>query len=467
MKAKLYNAILKHSNIKYPYHMPGHKFGRAFNLKNLPLLALDATEVEGLDNLYNAQGIIKQAMQDMARFYGSKKCIFLTNGATAGILTALLTVCKPKDKMIVVRNAHQSVINGLILADAIPIYISPKILPCGIIGEVDKNNIIQVLKWHPDIKGAIITSPTYEGIISDIEGIRKILGNRILIIDEAHGAHLNISPNFPKSAIHVGADIVINSMHKTLPALGQSALLHLCTNKIKYDDLIKNLSIIQTSSPSYLLMGLMDYIRFYIEKNNINIQKKYVEMLIKYRKKLRKLSKLSIFEYRNFLDFSKIVILTNNYISGKNLTNILYNRYNIVVEAALESHVILITSPADKKNNFSILLKALIEIDKNLSKPMIKNKLVSLEGCISQKSISSVISLGEVRFMPKIKMPMEDSIGKIAGENVILFPPGIPIICIGEQINNIHIEVIRSNLNNVVGVSFIDKVPYILVLEKC
>ncbi|WP_305768592.1 aminotransferase class I/II-fold pyridoxal phosphate-dependent enzyme [Candidatus Epulonipiscium viviparus] len=462
MRPQLYDKLLKYSNTKYPYHMPGHKFGRGFDLADLSLLSLDATEVPELDNLYNATGVIKDAMTDMAKFYKSQHCIFLTNGATAGILASILAVCKPKDKFIVAKNSHHSVINALILADAVPVYISPEILSCGIVGSIKAEDIKKILVKHPDIKGAIITSPTYEGVFSDLVNIRAVLKDQIIIVDEAHGAHLNIM-SIP-SAITAGADLVINSMHKTLPALTQSALLHICTNKIKYADVIESLKMIQTSSPSYLLMGLMDYIRFYIEKNMNAIKQNYVVELLQIRKNLKQLKKLRLLETPNMQDPAKIVILTNNYINGKNLANVLDTKYNIVIEAFFETHVILITSPADTKKEFDALLAALMIIDSELLEPDLTNKCVT-NIAIAPSDVAE-ISLGELRRSAKIEVAIFDATDRIAGLNIILFPPGIPIVCLGEKITDIHINSINQNLDNVIGVSFINAVPHVLVLEK-
>lgn len=458
MTAKLYRKLIEYSKNKYPYHMPGHKFGRGFKLNKIPLLALDATEVPCLDNLYNPKGILKLAMLDMARYYGSKRCIFLTNGSTSGIIAAILTGFKSQDKVLIARNSHQSVINALILADAIPIYISPKILKCDIPGQIDPKAIEKILTKHSDIKGAVITSPTYEGVISDIKEIRKILGNRILIVDEAHGAHLKLLKI--SSSINLGADIVISSMHKTLPTLTQSALIHICTNRLKYSDINENLKMIQTSSPSYLLLGLMDYARAYMELNQKSIAKKYFIPLLKFRQKLiQQLKKLSLFNLKHFQDYSKVVILTNNYISGKNLANILDKKYNIRVEAFFQTHVILITSPADTKKGFNILFSALKYIDSNLTTAKLKNK--NENSFNFQFTRPSLISLGKIKSAPRILVRLDLAEGNLAAQNIILFPPGIPVICIGEYITIDQINFIQNNLQNVTGLVFKNGIPYI------
>ncbi|MBS5800788.1 MAG: aminotransferase class I/II-fold pyridoxal phosphate-dependent enzyme, partial [Clostridiales bacterium] len=253
MKTPLYNALIEYSKHKKPFHMPGHKLGTFGDMKQLDFTALDVTEANGLDNLYEAEGIIKEAMQEMSRFYGAQSTTFLTNGSTAGILASLMTICKPGDKVLIARNCHHSVWHALILIGAVPIYIQPEYNEdFGLMGVIAKETISQALDLYPEVKGAIIVSPTYEGIVSDVKGIAEVLHeqDKVLIVDEAHGAHFVVNEAFPESSVLQGADLVIQSMHKTLPTLTQSALLHRGTNKINEDELIKNLRLVQTSSPS-------------------------------------------------------------------------------------------------------------------------------------------------------------------------------------------------------------------------
>ena len=172
MKTPLYNALIEYSKHKKPFHMPGHKLGTFGDMKQLDFTALDVTEANGLDNLYEAEGIIKEAMQEMSRFYGAQSTTFLTNGSTAGILASLMTICKPGDKVLIARNCHHSVWHALILIGAVPIYIQPEYNEdFGLMGVIAKETISQALDLYPEVKGAIIVSPTYEGIVSDVKGI--------------------------------------------------------------------------------------------------------------------------------------------------------------------------------------------------------------------------------------------------------------------------------------------------------
>ncbi len=342
MRPIIYETLVEYSQQKYPYHMPGHKFGK--HLDDISLLKLDATEATGLDNLYEAEGIIKEAMQYMADFYGSHHTIFLTNGSTAGILTAILTVCKPDDKILVARNCHYSVWNALILSGAQPVYIAPRYTN-NIVHRVDPNDVKKAMELYPDIKAMILVSPTYEGIVSDVASIKNILEDRILIVDEAHGAHFVLDENFPTTSVSQGADIVIHSLHKTLPVLTQSALIHICSHKVSYDDIIKNLKLTQTSSPSYLMMAIMDYTRAYLINNTDKISI-YIRKLIEIRNTLATLKHLKLLDEKSCrYDISKIVIITENVnLTGYQLAQILEEKYSLGIEAAYNTHIILITT---------------------------------------------------------------------------------------------------------------------------
>lgn len=457
MSTPLYDKLIEYNKEKYPFHMPGHKFGRFGEMEKLNLSRLDATEASGLDNLYEAEGVIEEAMQLMANFYGAKETIFLTNGSTAGILASIVALCKPGDKFLVARNCHHSVWSALVLAGVQPIYISPNYRDKhGVIGEMDVNRIEEALIAYPEAKGVIIVSPTYEGIMSDIQQIASCVHERdkILIVDEAHGAHLILDSHFPMSSVYEGADLVIHSMHKTLPTLTQSALLHICSERINKEEIINALKMIQTSSPSYAMMGLMDYMRAYLESYRAVIKEEYIKPLIKVRKELGELKYLSILdENMNRYDSSKLIILTGKAsINGYELATRLEQEYHLGVEAAQDNFIILMTTVADDKTSLERLKKALIKIDSTLT-----------EGSMNLQAYQHIYegyTLGnsprEIYFEDKQWISLEKSVGQVSGKNIMLYPPGIPIICIGEQIQQHHLEVIKLAGNTIKGIRIED-----------
>ena len=241
----------------YPFHMPGHK--RA-PLEFPNPYAIDITEIDGFDNLHYAQGILKDAQNRAAELYGAQETFYLINGSTAGILSAVSAALPRLGTMLMSRNSHRSVYHAAFLRELETVYLLPAATKFGISGSVSPAHVAQALEDLPQISAVFITSPTYDGVVSDIRTIAEIVHayHLPLIVDEAHGAHFSFSETFPESALDCGADLVIHSLHKTLPSLTQTALLHVNSDRIDKTALRRFLSIYQSSSPSYLLMASIE-----------------------------------------------------------------------------------------------------------------------------------------------------------------------------------------------------------------
>ena len=276
-----------------PMHMPGGKRNSEFASTS----ALDITEIDGFDNMHNAEGIIKNASERAARLYGADKTLMLVNGSTAGILSAVCGATRRKGKIIVARNCHVSVYNALIMAQLEPVYVIPEVdQETGIYRGLTLEQIRKCVEANADAQAVIITSPTYEGIVSEVREIAGYLyEKRIpLIVDEAHGAHFKFSGEFPESAVEAGADLVINSIHKTLPALTQTALLHISGNYVDYDKVERFWNIYQTTSPSYILMASIDRCMGIIEEQGNYIFKEYIKKLKNIRENISKLNNITL-----------------------------------------------------------------------------------------------------------------------------------------------------------------------------
>nr|WP_307993211.1 aminotransferase class V-fold PLP-dependent enzyme [uncultured Niameybacter sp.] len=475
----LYTVLMEYSKSKKPFHMPGHKLGTFGNMKEMDFTALDVTEANGLDNLYEAEGIILDAMKEMSRFYGANQTIFLTNGSTAGILASLMTLCKPGDEVLIARNCHHSVWHALVLIGAIPIYIQPEYDDnLGLMTVMRADRVREAIKLYPNVKGAIIVSPTYEGIVSDIEGIARVLheARKCLIVDEAHGAHFAVNNVFPKSSVGLGADIVIQSMHKTMPTLTQSGLLHLGTDFVSYDKLVKSLRMTQTSSPSYAMMATMDYMRAYVETHLVEIEAQYVKPLQEMRMRLRNMKKLYLLElsYEAY-DISKIIIFTHrSRIDGYTLGQYLEEYYGIVAEATLPHYIILMTTIADNKVTLSGLEEALTTIDKALELDNIEGLIYNPKETLTDKGQSAdlycsqltqvmnellpihkgIYTPREVYYGESKWLPLEYCLGKVAAESIMFYPPGIPILYMGEVFQEKHIELIKKHADKLKGICY-------------
>ena len=242
----LYDKLLKYRvSDYYPMHMPGHKRNKEL-LTMVNPYSIDITEIDGFDNLHHAEEVLLQGMERAAALYKSHFTGYLVGGSTAAILTGISACTKKKDKILVARNSHKSVYHGIYLNELEPVYIYPQTEPqFGISGGIFPEKIEEMLIKHPDIKLVVLTSPTYEGILSDVKSIAEITHKYDvpLMVDEAHGAHLGFHPGFPKGSVGLGADIVIHSIHKTLPALTQSALIHVNGNLADVEEIKRYLAI--------------------------------------------------------------------------------------------------------------------------------------------------------------------------------------------------------------------------------
>ncbi len=359
-KESLYSKLIEYSkNGRYPLHMPGHKrqrklfdFNKAFvgdeDFFNKPVdnsvnelnedkeisvyvnnqydpFDIDITEINGFDDLHHPEGIIKAAMENASDFFGTRATFFLVNGSSCGILSAITAVTNIGDTIILGRNCHKSAYNAVQLRDLNVEYVYPEIvegfnISGGYKPEEIEQKFVEAEKKNIKVKAVVITSPTYEGIVSDIKKIAEIVHghNSILIVDEAHGAHMILSDEFPTSAYKLGADIVIESAHKTLPAMTQTAFLHVQGDKVSVKDVQRMLSVYQSSSPSYVLMSSLDKC---IRELPTKGQKDVNEMLITLKKfhnrvknlKVLKVLDRSIIGKNSVYDFdiSKIVIFLN------------------------------------------------------------------------------------------------------------------------------------------------------------
>ena len=457
---KLEEKLENYFNENYlPMHMPGHK--RNINLlgEKLPY-KIDITEIDGFDDLHHATGMIKDIEEKAKRLYGSKRSFLIVNGSTCGILAGIRAMTKYGDKVLVARNSHKSVYNAIEINNLNPIYLLPKIDKYGIDKNIDINDIKEKLENNKDIKLVIITSPTYEGVISDIKKVVEISHkyNVPVLVDEAHGAHLKfINKLSENEAINAGADIVIQSLHKTLPALTGTAVLHIQGEYVKKENIERELSIFETSSPSYILISSIEECLDIVKDKGEELFKNYEENLKYFYKETKKLKNLKILgneilkeeEKEYYYDFGKIVIITSNCkITGKELSDILRTDYKIELEMSSINYALAMTSICDTKENFDRLLQALKEIDEKLEKEKVKivkeiEKTRKIEIKLPKKEIGilDAINNENIEFLDYNKLE-----GRISKEYIWVYPPGIPLITPGEEISIETIDKIKEFL---------------------
>ena len=417
------NEILAYTDGEaYPFHMPGHKRNISDGL--FPY-KLDLTEIDGFDNLHRPEGFIKGIEDKAARIYHAQRAFLLVNGATGGILSAIKASTSRGDKIIVARNCHTSVYHAAELLGLRAEYILPEPATDDIYGRISPTALERQLADNPGVSLVIITSPTYEGICSDIKEIAQICHSygAKLFVDEAHGAHFPFHSAFPQNAMQCGADIAVVSLHKTMPALTQTALL-LTSNREMVQPLQSALSFFQTSSPSYVLMSSIE--NCLTEKWDFD---GYINRIHRLENSLRELNSLKLlFRGQEDYDFGKLVISTQNAgISGIELADILRKRYNIEVEMSANGYIIAMTSVCDTDCGFDRLKNALLEIDLNCSGGRSDNFRMTFE-------------LPERRLFPfeitRTKaVDFKEAQGMISAEDIFAYPPGIPIIVKGEVLS--------------------------------
>ena len=425
----LYSKLIEYSKSDiYPFHMPGHKRSIDGPYK------YDVTEINGFDNLHDPRGLIKEIMDKASVFYGSKKTYLLINGSTCGILSAISSVVKPGEKILIARNCHKSVYNAVFLMNLKPVYLYPKFnVESGISGEISAESVDKALVENPDIKAAVITSPTYEGIVSDVSNISELLHSKgiPLIVDEAHGAHLGLHPDFLPSSVGKGADIVIQSLHKTLTSLTQTALLHYNSSIVDMEKLETYLGIYQTSSPSYVLMSSIERCVDLLIENGSAIFNDYLEVLKDFIKRCNYLKNIRLINEPN-KDITKIVIsIKNTDITATELNSILLSEYHLQFEMVAGDYVLGITSFCDSQEGFDRLYQALFEIDNK-----IKRQLSQQDNLNYSESGKIIFSVRDAFYMEKDTINIEDSLDRISGEYKFMYPPGIPVIVPGELITS-------------------------------
>lgn len=416
------------------FHMPGHKKGRIYEklgYKNVleNFYKMDTTEILGTDNLHSPEGIIKRSQENTSRVFKSDYTYYLVNGSSCGIQSAIMSVCTPKSKIIVNRDCHQSVINACVLGDIDIEYISCEISEdTNVLKGISINNVIDVIDKNLDAKAVLLTYPTYYGMTYDLEYICNYAHDKkmVVIIDEAHGAHLGLSDRLPKTALEQGADIVVQSTHKTLPSFTQSSMVHIKGNRIDIDKLLNMLRITESSSPSYILLSSLELAVDIYENRGQELMEELLNKIRVFKNNINK--NIEIYDTN---DKTKIFISSKNIgLTGYELENILRNKYNIQVELSNYYGVLLICTIGNSTKDFNSLETALNNIVKEDFK-FIKLKNKKYPTIIPKK----ILTPREAFYKTKKSVKIYDSIGKVCGECIVPYPPGISIISPGEIIS--------------------------------
>jgi arginine decarboxylase len=460
-KTPLFDAIVRYANEnKISFHTPGHKHGQGMpkvfrQFVGDKVFRLDLSVMSEVDSLHEPSSVIKEAQILAAKAYGADYSFFLVNGTTGGNQAMILSVCDPGDKIIIPRNAHKSVISAVILAGAEPVYIMPKIDETSdLILNLTPEQVEEACRQNPDAKAVLVTNPTYFGLTTDVEAIAEIVHqyDKILLVDEAHGAHLHFHPSFPKAAIDSGADICVQSTHKHLAALSQGSMLHVKGVRVDILRLKTTLQMLQTTSPSYVILGSLDLSRHQMVHGGEKALGEVIEMCEETRNEINKIPGLACLTREQVrkipnldLDVTKLTVSTKGLpCSGYDMAKILNSEYGIQTEMADFQNVLLFVSIGNTSKELKKFVRALrkIVVDyKDMFMNQKKRKRIVFPSFIPRKEVNPREALTKLTR----KIPFKRSVGKTCAEIVCPYPPGIPVLCPGEVIT----QEIYSYLMNV------------------
>ena len=446
--APIVEALKKaYDNPTYQFHIPGHTKGNGAlpefkQLIGKKALAVDTTdEFDNLGTLHPATGPIKEAQELAAKAFGAQKTFFLLNGSTAGNLALAMGLTKQGQKIITNRNCHRSVLTGMIISGAEPLWLIPeRFEDWGIWGNVNPDRVEELLKTNKDVSMVWITNPTYEGVVSDIKSISAVCKkyNVPLIVDEAHACLWNFNDHLPTSALKLGADAVVHSLHKTGGSMSQSSMLHIAENSILDVDAVeKALKLLHTTSPSLMLLASLDAARANLESPRGRKQLQRAVSNAKYlRREIDKLEHIHQlkpdFGYKT--DVTKVFIKADG-LSGKRLESILEIDFNIEVESASDAGLLLLSNIGNKRSDIKYLVECLKKIDRtNYS------DICYLENKKHMPMLTPVIkmNLREAYYSEKETIPKTEAIGRISAEIIAECPPGIAVLLPGELITESH-----------------------------
>jgi arginine decarboxylase len=440
-----------------PFYTPGHKRGVGMNrlVKDrwgAAVFGFDLPELPGLDNLQAPAGIIQSAQALAAEVFGARQTWFLVNGSTAGVIAAILATCGEGEKIILPRNIHSSAIAGIIHAGAVPIFIAPAYDPhLDFAHSVTPTAVKFALEQHPDAKAVMLVYPTYYGACGDLAAIGEIVHSYQipLLVDEAHGAHFGFHPDLPPAALAAGADLVVQSTHKLLGALTQSAMLHLNSDRIDPDRITQALRLIQSTSPSYLLLASLDAARHQMAWHGRELMTRTIELAEIARAKISQIDRLSVVELDTptpgcqYLDRTRLTVT----VTGLNLTGfaadeIMTDRFGVVAELPSLRHLTFIISLGNTREDIDRLVWAFTELAANHAE----------DKCLELPSIDPPTKiLTQMAITPRqadrarhISVSIDDAVGKISAESICPYPPGIPVLIPGEIITKEALEYLRS-----------------------
>ncbi|MDP4086652.1 MAG: aminotransferase class I/II-fold pyridoxal phosphate-dependent enzyme [Bacillota bacterium] len=456
----LFSGLLKHAK-KNPvqFHIPGHKKGagidpefRSFIGDNA--LSIDLINIGPLDDLHQPKGIIKQAQELAAEAFGADHTFFSVQGTSGAIMTMVMAVCGPGDKIIVPRNVHKSVMSAIVFSGATPVFIHPEIdVNLGISHGITNDAVEKALKQHPDAKGVLVINPTYFGISADLKRIVEIAHsyNVPVLVDEAHGVHIHFHEKLPLSAMQAGADMAATSVHKLGGSMTQSSILNVKEGLVSAKHVQSIISMLTTTSTSYLLLASLDVARRRLATEGRELIGKTIQLANSIRNRINEIDHLycvgseilgskATFDY----DPTKLIISVKDLgLTGFEVEKWLREKHNIEVELSDLYNILCIITLGDTEYEGNLLVDALKDLAEECSHNA--EKIEPLQVLLPDIPILALTPRDA--FYSEIEtVPFDESEGRIIAEFIMVYPPGIPIFIPGEIITKENLHYIRKNL---------------------
>lgn len=452
-RTPLFDAVKKYIHDEViPFHVPGHKQGKG--LRELVdyigemALRMDVNGMEDLDYANNPTGVIMEAQNLMAHAFGAEHSYFLVNGTTSGVQAMILSTCEPGSSIIIPRNAHKSTIGGIILSGSMPVYVQPEMnTELGITMGVTVESIKKAIRQNPHARAVFVINPTYYGMTSDLKSIVRVahMHDMAVLVDEAHGAHMSFHDDFPLTAMEVGADMSAASIHKTAGSLTQSSVLLSRGGLISYDRIRQSLGLTFTSSASYLLMCSLDIARKQLAIYGAEMLEETLGLARWARNEINAVKGLYAFGRElagqsGCADFDETKLGINirklGY-TGYQVEAILREKYNIQVEMSDLYNILAILSLGDRMEDVEALVNALKELSQG------RIEAAPCAAATMPENPEMIVTPRDAFYNAKKSVKLEEAAGEIAGEMVMAYPPGIPVICLGERITSDMIDYIR------------------------
>lgn len=416
------------------FHTPGHK-----GKMNLPLSVFDVTELEETDNLFDPSGVLLNSQQELADSLGCAQTLFLPNGATSGNLGVFYALFREGDKVLIDRNCHISVIHALVLSGVIPVFTQSRFLD-QLPLPMDADNVKMLLEKDRSVRAIFVTSPNYYGMLADIRKLSRLAEQYHipLIVDEAHGAHFYYTEKREYAALQNGADISVLSLHKNLPCLTQCGAI--AYNNSCFDKVKQGVKYFTSTSPSYLLMGAMDQLADRMRQNGRKDLKKIMDLTVALREKIKKIEHLSLIETKRYDPTRIVVSIRHCNVTMDVFREYLKQEHRIVCEMSDEKHIVFIITLCNTEQELHCLYNALHAASNQFGASFPENNREEIPPFLSQMAISPK----KAHFAPKEAVPLTSAEGRIAGENILCFPPSIPLTVLGERMTQQTIENIRK-----------------------